>query len=120
MDRALSSPSNASNAERTTRLYPETQHRSGGGPQRALGIGARGPIDACSQRLRCWFGVVSSAAQSLRTSNVPLASEPLIEMARESVAIRLRECWRASADIAARTHSVHKVPHREYASDCVW
>lgn len=45
--------------------------------------------------------------------------EPLIQMASEGVAIRLREGRRTSADIAARTHGVHEVPHREHASDRV-
>lgn len=54
------------------------------------------------------------------TSKRRPSGEPFVEMTRESVAMRLRERWRASADMPARPHSVHEVPHREQASDGVW
>ena len=57
---------------------------------------------------------------TMEHSSLRQPGEPLVEVARESIAIRLRERWRTTADIAARTHGVHEVPHREYASDRVW
>ena len=38
-------------------------------------------------------------------------------MAREGIAVRLRERWRTSADVAARAHGIHEIAHCEYASN---
>jgi hypothetical protein len=56
---------------------------------------------------------------TVKRSSLRQPGKPLVEVTRESIAIRLRERWRTAADIAASTHGVHEVPHREYASDRV-
>jgi hypothetical protein len=54
-----------------------------------------------------------------RRSPFRRSCEPLIEMARERVAVRLRERWWTSADVAASAHGVHEIAHGEYASNGV-
>lgn len=113
------------------RFVPEFLHRYSPMPpgrQRSVATISR-RLDG-SERSSCreWVGKpLIRPAQTLprkkcptvKRSNLPPPGEPFIEMARESVAIRMRERWRTSADIPARTHGVHEVSHREYASDCV-
>jgi hypothetical protein len=61
----------------------------------------------------------SSTKGEQQPSTLGSPGEPLIEVARESVAIRLCERWRTSADNAARTQGVHEVAHGENAPDRV-
>jgi len=51
--------------------------------------------------------------------HLPLCSprQPLVEMTRKSIAVRLREGWWAAADMGTGAHRIHEVSHHQDAAD---